>query len=466
MGKKKLLVIIGVLVAVNFIVGMSVLGKLSESESDSKALEKLDLIPQAISIIRNNYVDAVDTEKLVYGALRGMADALDLHSQFMDIPDVKNLEVDTSGTFGGLGIEITKREGFVTVVSAIFGTPAYKKGLMAGDRIVKIDDETLHNPDLNDVVSKLRGEPGTDVVLTVLRGQGTIKTFTLTRAIIKVPSIVESKVLEDSIGYVKVTQFQEGTPLELHERLNDLEQQGIDSLILDLRDNPGGLLVSAVKVADLFLPGGHVIVSTKGRQRTQSQTFTSEDPGTHKMYPMAVLINNASASGSEIVAGAIKDLKRGVVIGDRSYGKGSVQTILRLGQGLAIRLTTAKYYTPNGTSIQDIGVEPNVTVKVTLEEEMQRRLQKYKTMEEALGEEKEKPEEETEKPSAKEETLPLTQKELEELTGKKPEKEEFVDQPLQRAIEILKALKAVGVDKVASLAPGKAVEPSPEEKGE
>lgn len=458
MGKKKLLVIIGLLVAVNFIVGMQVLGKLSESESGSAALAKLDLIPQAISIIRNNYVDPVDTEKLVYGALRGMADALDLHSQFMDIPDVKNLEVDTSGTFGGLGIEITKREGFVTVVSAIVGTPAYRKGLMAGDRIVKINDETLHNPDLNDVVSKLRGEPGTQVVLTVLRGQGTLKAFTLTRAVIKVPSIVEAKVLENSIGYVKVTQFQERTHVELHEALNDLEEQGIDSLILDLRDNPGGLLVSAVKVADLFLPAGHVIVSTKGRQRTQSQSYMSEDPGTHRMYPMAVLINNASASGSEIVAGAIKDLKRGVVIGDRSYGKGSVQTILRLGQGLAIRLTTAKYYTPSGTSIQDTGVEPNVLVKVTPEQEMQRRMQKYKTLEEVLGEEKEKPEEKTEEPSAKEETPPITEKELEDLTGKKPEVEEFVDQPLQRAIEILKALKAVGVDKVASLVPGKAVE--------
>ena len=458
MGKKKVLVIIALLVAVNFIVGMQVLGKLSESESDSDALAKLDLIPQAMSIIRNNYVDPVDTEKLVYGALRGMADALDLHSQFMDIPDVKNLEVDTSGTFGGLGIEITKREGFVTVVSAIVGTPAYRKGLMAGDRIVKINDETLHNPDINDVVSKLRGEPGTQVVLTVLRGQGTLKAFTLTRAVIKVPSIVEARVLEDSIGYVKVTQFQERTHIELHEALNDLEEQGIDSLILDLRDNPGGLLVSAVKVADLFLPAGHVIVSTKGRQRTQSQSYMSEDPGTHRMYPMAVLINNASASGSEIVAGAIKDLKRGVVVGDRSYGKGSVQTILRLGQGLAIRLTTAKYYTPSGTSIQDTGVEPNVLVKVTPEQEMQRRMQKYKTMEEALDEEKEKPEEKTEKPSAKEGASPLTEEEIQDLTGVKPDKEEFVDQPLQRAIEILKALKAVGVDKVASLAPGKAVE--------
>jgi len=462
MGKKKLLWIVGVLVAVNFAVGIRVLGKLSESDSESEALAKLDLIPHAMSIIRNNYVDPIDTETLVYGALRGMLDSLDLHSQFMDIPDVKNMEVDTSGIFGGLGIEITKRKGFVTVVSPIVGTPAYQGGLMSGDRIVKINDETLHNPDLSDVVSKLRGEPGTKVTIIIVRYDptllhDTVKTVTLTRAVIKVPSIVEAKLLEDSIGYVKVTLFQERTLAELHEALSELGAQRMTSLILDLRDNPGGLLVSAVKVADLFLPGGHVIVSTKGRRPSQSHKYMSEDAH-HPMYPMAVLINNASASGSEIVAGAIKDLKRGVIIGDKSYGKGSVQTILRLGRGLALRLTTAKYYTPNGTSIQDTGVEPNILVKMTYEQEMQRRMQKYKRMEEALHEkEEEKPEKETEKPSAESEKPSLSEEELEELTGKKPEKEEFVDIQLQAAIRILKGLKAMGTDKVA-LAPAKAVE--------
>ncbi len=461
MNKKRLLWIVVVLVAVNFAVGIHVLAKLSDSESESEALAKLDLIPQAMSIIRNNYVDPVDTETLVNGALRGMLDSLDLHSQFMDIPDVKNMQVDTTGTFGGLGIEITKREGYVTVVSPIVGTPAYREGLMSGDRIVKINDETLHNPDLNDVVSKLRGEPGTKVTVTVLRGQGTLKSFILTRAVIKVPSIVESRILEDSIGYLKVTQFQERTPSELHEALTDLEAQGMSSLVLDLRDNPGGLLVSAVSVADLFLPGGHVIVSTKGRRPAQNQRYISKEAH-HPMFPMAVLINNASASGSEIVAGAIKDLKRGVIVGDKSYGKGSVQTILRLGKGMALRLTTAKYYTPSGTSIQDTGVEPNVLVKVTYEQEMQRRMQKYKEMEEALdgekGEKEEKPEEEVEKPSAQSETPSTTETELEELTGESPEQQEFVDEQLQEAIRILKALKAIGADKTFVLAPGKAVE--------
>jgi carboxyl-terminal processing protease len=454
MSKRKLLWIVGVLVAVNFLVGIHVLGKLSESENEDAALAELSLIPHAMSIIRNNYVDPVDTETLVHGALRGMLDSLDLHSQFMDISDVQNMEVDTSGTFGGLGIEITKRKGFVTVVSPIVGTPAYKKGLMSGDRIVKIDDETLHNPDLSEVVLKLRGEPGTKVTITILRGQGTLKAFTLTRAIIKVPSIVESNILQDSIGYVKVTQFQERTPSELQEALEDLKAQGMDSLILDLRDNPGGLLVSAVKVADMFIPGGHTIVSTQGRRASQNQKYVSE--AFHYQWPMAVLINNASASGSEIVAGAIKDLKRGVIVGDTSYGKGSVQTILRLGRGLALRLTTAKYYTPNGESIQDKGVEPDVIVKVTYEQEMQRRMQKYKKMEEVLGEEQgEKPQEKTEKPSVEPEKPSVSDEELGEVTGAKPE-QEYVDEQLQRAIDALKVLKAVGADKVFALGPGNA----------
>ena len=340
MRRKKFLWVIGVLAAASFLVGSRVLKMFAEDESEG--LAKLDLIPQAMSIIQNNYVDPVTTEKLVHGALKGMLDSLDIHSQFLPPVAVKSMEVDTTGTFGGLGIEITKREGFVTVVSAIVGTPAYREGLMAGDKIVKIDEEILTDPDLNEVVSKLRGEPGTKVTLTILRGHGTIKTFTVTRAVIKVPSVLEARILEDSIGYVKVTQFQERTPSDLHEALSDLEAQGMTALIFDLRDNPGGLLVSAVKVADLFIPGGHVIVSTKGRRPAQNGEYVSEEPGTHPMFPLAVLINGASASGSEIVAGAIKDLKRGVVIGEKSYGKGSVQTILRLGKDSALRLTTAK----------------------------------------------------------------------------------------------------------------------------
>ncbi len=460
MKRRRLLAILAVLVLANLVVGSRVLKMFAET--DSKDLAELDLIPQAMSLIRNNYVDPVDTETLVHGALRGMLNSLDIYSQFLRPLDVKGMEVDTTGTFGGLGIEITKRKGFVTVVSPIVGTPAYRAGLMAGDRIVKIDDEALHDPDLQDVVTKLRGEPGTKVTILVVRydptvGSDIVKSFTVARAVIKVPSIVEAKILEDSIGYVKLTQFQERTHAELNDALNDLEAQGMDSLILDLRDNPGGLLISAIEVANLFVPGGHVIVSTKGRRPAQNQEFVSQDPGTHPMYPMAVLINNGSASGSEIVAGAIKDLKRGVIIGEKSYGKGSVQTILRLSQGTALRLTTAKYYTPNGTSIQDTGVEPDVLVEVTTEQEMQRRMQKYKVMTEALeAPKKEKPEPETGKPPAETTTPPSPEEEPESLTRKKAEAEEFVDIQLREAVRILRALKAIGADKVFTLTPPKA----------
>ncbi len=420
MRSKKLLWIIVILVAANFVLGTQVQKKFAETEAEK--LRLFELIPEAEAIIRNNYVEDVDTEKLVYGALSGMLNSLDLHSQFLPPQAVKNMEVDTSGTFGGLGIEITRtREGFVTVVSPIVGTPAYRAGLMAGDRIVKINDELLRDPDMNDVVSKLRGEPGTKVTLTIIRGHATIMKFTIIRAIVKAPSIAEQRVLEDSIGYVKVTQFQERTALDLHRALTELEAQGIDSLIFDLRDNPGGLLVSAVEVADLFLPEGHVIVSTKGKKKAQNQKYMSHDAGTHPMYPMAVLINEGSASGSEIVAGAVKDLQRGVIVGEKSYGKASVQTILRLGkpeEQMALRVTTAKYYTPSGAIIQDKGIEPHVVVPVTPEQEISRRRQKYKEMEEALREdEKKKPENEGQNPSAESEKPPISPEEVEEAMG-------------------------------------------------
>ncbi len=458
MKRNKLLWVIGVLVAANFVVGSRALKMFAENESEG--LAKLDLIPQAMSIIQNNYVDTVATEKLVHGALKGMLDSLDIHSQFLPPVAVKNMEVGTTGKYGGLGIEITKREGFVTVVSAIVGTPAYREGLMAGDRIVKIDDYTLTDPDVNEVVSRLRGEPGTKVTLTVLRGHGTIKTFTITRAVIKVTSIAEARILEDSIGYVKLTQFQERTASDLHDALSGMEAQGMTALVLDLRDNPGGLLVSAVKVADLFIPGGHVIVSTKGRRLAQNGEYLSEEAGTHPMFPLAILINGASASGSEIVAGAIKDLKRGVVIGEKSYGKASVQTVLRLGKDSALLLTTAKYYTPNGTSIQDKGVEPDIVVAVTFEQEMQRRRQKYEEFQKAVQDEKEeKPEKESREPEAEsDKEKPSAEGDLEKLVERKPEQEEFVDLQLQEAVRILKALKAIGADKMFSLTPAKAAE--------
>ncbi len=428
--------------------GFFVLGLVPRSQAQEnnprspENLPLLDLLPEAISIIQDNYVEPVDIEKLVHGALDGMASSLDPYCRFLPPEAIEQSQDQTTGTFGGLGIEITKRDGFITVVSPLVGTPAYRAGLMAGDRIVKIDDEGLHHPDLSDVVSKLRGEPGTNVTLTIVRGRDAIKTFTMRRTIVKVSSIIEAKILEDSIGYVKVAQFQEKTAADLHNTLAHLEGQGMDALILDLRENPGGLLAAAVGVADLFIPGGHVIVSTKGRRPAQNREFMSSDPGTHPMYPLAVLVNAESVSGSEVVAGAIKDLRRGVLVGERTGGHGTAQTILRLKGGAAMRLTTAKYYTPGGASFQDKGIEPDISVPETPDQEMARRRQKYDAMEEALREAKEeKPQSEAEKPT------PLP-KEIKELTGKTQEPRESVDVQLQEAVRVLKALKALGTGNI------------------
>ena len=447
MRRNRLLAIIAVLIAVSPLQGPVAEGK--SPRSDPEQLRLLDMVPEAMALIRNNYVDEVDSERLVYGALRGIANSLDPDCQFLPAEKAEETDIGTSGTLGGLGIEITKREGFVTVLAAIAGTPAYRAGLMPGDRILKINEEVLRDPDLSEVVSTLRGEPGSEVTLTVVRGRDTVKTFTITRAIVKVPSVVEAKILEDSIGYVKVTRFQDTTASDLDAALEDLESQGMEALVLDLRDNPGGLLTSAVEVADLFVPGGHVIVSTKGRRQGQSREFTSRDPGTHPILPMAVLINGTSASASEIVAGAMRDLKRAVLVGERSFGRGIIQSILRLQGGGALRLTTARYYTPGGDSIQGKGIEPHVVVRETSEQTKEKITQRYREMEKALRETKE------EKTETKGDERTISPEEIAELTPETPEYEEFVDVQLREAVRILKALKFMGIEKLAAALPPK-----------
>lgn len=450
MKRIRLLWIMAVLLVANFVAGIHVVAKLSTSEG----LAKLDLIPQAMYIIEKNYVEPVEKEKLVHGAVRGMLGSLDLHSEFLPPMEARNMEVKTSGTYGGLGIEITETHGLITVVSPFVDSPAYRAGLMAGDRIVKVDDELLRNVERKDVLSKLRGEPGTKVTLVVVRydprlRRETIKSFTLTRAIIKVNSIVEPRILEDSIGYVRITQFQKRTASDLHKALANLESRGITALILDLRDNPGGLLPAAVEVADLFIPGGRVIVSLKGRKETDAHDYVSHENGTHPMYPVIVLINGQSASGSEIVAAALQDLKRGVIVGETSYGKALVQTMFRVGPKSALKLTTGKYYTPSGRSIQGKGIEPDVVVSVTPEQELQRRNQKYKEMADALDPE-------SRKPSADGETSPAEEELLDLLFGKTTEPPEFIDIQLREAVRIAKALKAIGADGMLAMSPAEA----------
>jgi carboxyl-terminal processing protease len=329
------------------------------------AYAELQLFTDVLSIVRRSYVEEVPVKDLVYGAIDGMLASLDPHSGFMP-PDVyKEMKIDTRGEFGGLGIEITLKDDILTIVTPIEDTPAFRAGLAAGDRILKIGDQFTKGMEIMEAVRLMRGAPGTDVTIAVMReGFDNPKPFTLKREVIKIKSI-KSKTLEDGFGYVRVTQFQERTASDLERALEGLRKENsgeLKGLVVDLRNNPGGLLDQAVDVADLFLAEG-LIVYTKGREADAQMEFSAKRSGTEPGYPMVVLINGGSASASEIVAGALQDHGRAVILGAQSFGKGSVQTILPLGDDSGLRLTTARYYTPKGTSIQAKGITPDIEVR-------------------------------------------------------------------------------------------------------
>ncbi|MEE8303170.1 MAG: S41 family peptidase [Candidatus Tectomicrobia bacterium] len=329
----------------------------------TEAYENLKIFTEVLSYVEANYVEEVEAEKIVYGAIRGMLRTLDPHSSFMP-PDVyREMQVETEGRFGGLGIEITIRDDILTVVSPIDGTPAFRAGIEAGDKIVKVEGEPTKDMSLIDIVKKLRGPEGTAVTISILRkGFTEPKDFTLTRAIIKIQS-VRWTTLQDDIGYIKLRSFQKTTSKELEDALQDLEEQSTHALVLDLRNNPGGLLEQAITVSDEFLDAGHLIVYTKGRLASQNMKGFSKDKNAHTGFPMVVLVNGGSASASEIVAGALQDLERATIIGTQSFGKGSVQTIIPLSDGSGLRLTTAKYFTPKGREINGKGITPDIVVE-------------------------------------------------------------------------------------------------------
>ncbi len=334
-------------------------------ERDDDFYKQLEIFTDALSIVQSDYVEAPKPKDLVYGALKGMLQALDPYSQFMD-PDAYNeIKVETEGAFGGLGIEITLKDSLLTIISPIDDTPAFKAGLKSNDRIVKIDGQLTRNITLIEAVKKLRGKPGSSVKLTILReGETQLLEVPLERAIIKIKSVKEPKILEDHIGYVRVSEFHENTAKDLAAAFETLKQQGMDSLVLDLRNNPGGLLDVAVSVAEQFLEPKAMVVSTRGRLRNQNQEFRAH--GQHALpehIPLVVLVNEGSASASEIVAGAVQDHHRGIILGTKSFGKGSVQTVIPLKDGSALRLTTSKYFTPSGRSIHGEGIHPDVVVE-------------------------------------------------------------------------------------------------------
>ncbi len=330
-------------------------------EEEEKDLIYLKTFTKAYSLVEKNYVEKVDPQKLIYGAIRGMLSSLDPHSSFMTPDQYKEMKVETKGSFGGIGIEITVKNGILTIVSPIEGTPGYKAGLKPGDRIIKINGESTVGISLMQAVKKLRGPKGTKVTITILR-KGVEKPFdvTIVRDIIKIKSVTPK--LLGKIGYVRIRQFQETTDKELSKALKGWNGK-IDGLILDLRNNPGGLLDEAVKVADMFIDEG-TIVSIRGRGGKEQHVFTAtKDMAIKKTIPMVILVNAGSASASEIVASCLQDHRRALIVGTRSFGKGSVQTIFPMEDGSALRLTTAKYYSPLGREIQAKGVIPDVQVE-------------------------------------------------------------------------------------------------------
>ena len=328
--------------------------------------KQLKVFSDVLSIIQKNYVEETASEDLIYGSINGMLRTLDPHSSFMR-PDIyKELQVETKGSFGGLGIEISIRTGILTIVSPIEDTPAFRIGLEAGDKIVKIEEESTENMSLLDAVKKMRGPAGTTVTISIMRkGFSEPKDFTITREIIRIKS-VKSKPLDDTrIGYIRLSQFQEKTAEEFIKALETLEEEsdgGLQGFILDLRNNPGGLLDQAVKISDVFIEEG-LIVYTQGRLQEQQMKFSAHPNAKQRDYPIIVLVNGGSASGSEIVAGALQDHNRAVILGTTTFGKASVQTIIPLDDGSGLRLTTARYYTPSGKSIQATGIIPDVMVK-------------------------------------------------------------------------------------------------------
>ncbi len=349
--------------------------------------EKLKVFSEILSLVESNYVESVDSNELIEGAIRGMVKALDPHSTYLPPASFKEMQAETSGKFGGLGIEITTRNGLLTVVSPIEGTPADRAGIKAGDKIIKIEDEPTLDMTLMEAVSRLRGEKGSPITITIFRESlNAPLEVTIVREIIKIRS-VRHKVYKNNIGYVRIRSFAKTTAADLDKAMLDLEEKGITKLILDLRNNPGGLLNQAVEVTDRFLDRENLIVYTQGRTEDQNMRFTTHDKLQGAKYPMIVLVNGGSASASEIVAGALQDLGRAIVLGTQSFGKGSVQTIIPLTDGSALRLTTARYYTPSGKVIQENGITPDIVVEAVAQPELSEE-EKEKKKEKVLAQKK------------------------------------------------------------------------------
>lgn len=432
-------ILFGALILLSIFVWVSVAPRAAEDTTKEKGktsnfYEDIELFTDALSVIQLDYVEEKKSKDLIYGALKGMLQSLDPHSQFMNPDTYNEVKIETEGEFGGLGIEITIKDGLLTIITPIDDTPAYRAGLKAGDRIVKISGEITRDITLLDAVKKLRGKPGTEVVLSILReDEEKIVEVTVTRDLIKIKSIKESEMVAEGTGYIRLSEFQENTPKDMDQALKKLEKEGLKGLILDLRNNPGGLLNTAVAVADRFVPKGELIVYTKGRKQDQNIEFRGRGKYPPVTYPVVVLINGGSASGSEILAGAIQDHKRGILLGTKTFGKGSVQTVIPLKDGSAIRLTTSKYFTPLGRLIHEKGIEPDVVVELVESKETSSKEKDEEIFDKIVEEEKkEKETKKLEKDGTKKE------EKKEEKGEEKPKK--VLDNQLLRAIDLIKGI--------------------------
>jgi carboxyl-terminal processing protease len=362
--KSILVLMLGLGLGVSLSIGQGVFAE-RENVRAPLPLEELRTFTDVFASIKNNYVESVDDKDLIDNAVRGMLSGLDPHSSFLDRDAYSELQVGTSGEFGGLGIEVGMEDGFVKVIAPIDDTPAQRAGVEAGDLIVRLDDTPVKGLTLKEAVDIMRGKPGTDITLTIVREglSAPIKT-TITRAVIKVKS-VRSELLEQGFGYLRITQFQSGTGDNMLQGIASLREQNgepLQGLVLDLRNNPGGVLNAAVDVSDAFLTKG-MIVYTEGRTEGSRIEFSATPGDVLDGAPIVVLVNVGSASASEIVAGALQDHKRAIIMGNRTFGKGSVQTILPMNNGTALKLTTARYFTPSGRSIQAEGITPDIQLE-------------------------------------------------------------------------------------------------------
>ncbi len=341
----------------------SLAAEVEDSEQRQKTYKNLEIFSNVLTLLQQHYVEDIDTQEVIEGAVRGMLMSLDPHSSYMKPEDFKELQEETRGSFSGIGIEITLRDGRLTIVSPIEGTPAFEKGLEAGDQIIAIEGEPTKNMSLMDAVKKLRGEKGSSVVISVHRKSWQqLHDITIVRDVIPLHS-VRSEFLEDGFAYIRISNFQANTNRDFIEALKKLsDEQTINGLIFDLRNNPGGLLDQAVKIADVFLDQG-MIVSTRGRNPEQTSSFEAHSGDDYLGFPIVLLVNGGSASASEIVAGALQDHGRAIILGTETFGKGSVQSIIPMPDGAGLRLTTAKYYTPSGDSIQATGISPDIRVQ-------------------------------------------------------------------------------------------------------